>query len=245
MTRVLVVHQSDAMAAIIETIVRETGYEPVRARTGSEALAAMAHGNVRTAVVDVAVSEPYAFELVPAIKRHPGVFVVLLASVYDKTAYKRRPGSLYGADDYLEQHHVPDKLPVVLASLSPTSSSLVEEGVDVQARREALRRAADEQLGNENRVAGPDASAAALAVSLIDRARGLATKLVLDISLYHQEAFLAGLSRGDLATRLAPQLAEAKRFLAARLPESFRPEDASRFVDDALEKLLRQRTGGT
>ncbi len=36
--------------------------------------------------------------------------MVLVASVYNRTGYKRRPTSLYGADDYVEQHHIPDAL---------------------------------------------------------------------------------------------------------------------------------------
>ena len=43
--------------------------------------------------------------------------VILIASVFNKTAYKRTPHSLYGADDYVEQHHIPDMLPVKLARL--------------------------------------------------------------------------------------------------------------------------------
>ena len=35
--------------------------------------------------------------------------VVLVASIYNRTGYKRRPTSLYGADDYVEQHHIPDR----------------------------------------------------------------------------------------------------------------------------------------
>jgi DNA-binding response OmpR family regulator len=240
---VLIVHGNDAMAAIIETIVKDSGFEPVRVLSGNDALAKARALDVRTAVVDVAVSDPYAYELVPALKCDPGIFVVLLASVYDKTAYKRRPGSLYGADDYLEQHHLPDKLPMLLTSTTPQESvhqhGTSEADPTVLVRREALRRAADEQLGNGNRTIGPDSSAETLARSLVERARALASKLVLDISLYHDQAFMQGLVAGDLKTRLAKEIEEAKRFLGERLPESFKAGDAARFVDEALVQVER------
>jgi hypothetical protein len=35
---------------------------------------------------------------------------VLLSSVYDMRRYKRTPTNLYGADDYIEKHHIPDFL---------------------------------------------------------------------------------------------------------------------------------------
>ena len=41
--------------------------------------------------------------------------VVLVASVFRKTSYKRRPARLYGADDYVELHHLGDMLPEKLA----------------------------------------------------------------------------------------------------------------------------------
>ena len=43
-------------------------------------------------------------------RRAPTTRVVLVASIYNRTGYKRRPTSLYGADDYVEQHHIPDAL---------------------------------------------------------------------------------------------------------------------------------------
>ena len=44
-------------------------------------------------------------------------FVVLVASVYRPTGYKRRPTRLYGADDYIEIHHLGDALSVKLRRL--------------------------------------------------------------------------------------------------------------------------------
>lgn len=251
---VLVVHDNDAFADIVATIVRDAGWAPVRVRRGVEANALTGSQRFRLAVVDVAVSEPFAFELVPALKASSGgIYVVLIASVYDKTAYKRRPKTLYGADDYLEQHHVPDKLPSILGALGARDTgALVED--EIQRKRQELRRAADETLGNGGRdpgvYQGLDASKDAKdgASESIWKARGLAKKLVMDISLYDEQAFLRGLESGRLAEELRPQLAEAKRFLSERVAVvGLSGAQAAEFIDDALASLLaadRGKKGG-
>lgn len=251
--RALIVHGSDAMADIVKEIVRDAGWVLTRVKNGEEALRAMGTEHFRLAVVDVATDSPYAFELVPALKKTRQTQVVLLASVYDKTAYKRRPSSLYGADAYLEQHHLPDKLPAILASLDGGADDVdridpktdmhhaVSDPQSVQQKREALRRAADEQLGNGGRLVTPgDRPDLDPVKDVTARAKALAKKLVLDISLYDEAAFVRGLQAGTLEEALAPQLAEAKRFLAERIPPPLAKKDADAFIDRALEELCAQ-----
>src|SRR5205807_6370680 len=84
---------------------------------GRQASAALAR-KPSALVLDVALPDVHAFELVEeAHNKAPEIRVVLVASVYNRTGYKRRPTSLYGADDYVEQHHIPDSLLVKLERL--------------------------------------------------------------------------------------------------------------------------------
>jgi len=57
--------------------------------------------------------------------------VVLVSAIYDKTRYKRAPSSLYGADDYIERHHIHDGLIPKLKKMlgienSPSSPSVAQ-----------------------------------------------------------------------------------------------------------------------
>jgi hypothetical protein len=64
-------------------------------------------------IVDVGLTGIYGFELCERLKGDPdtrGIKIILLSSVYGLTAYKRNPVTLYGADDYIEKHHIPDRL---------------------------------------------------------------------------------------------------------------------------------------
>ncbi|MCC6807584.1 MAG: zinc-ribbon domain-containing protein [Deltaproteobacteria bacterium] len=240
--RVLVVHGSDAMSDIVSQIVKDSGWIATRAKNGHEALSALESERFRLVVVDVATEAPYAFELVPTLKQRPGLHVLLLASVYDKTAYKRRPNTLYGADAYLEQHHLPDKLPIVLSGLGGDALGGEEDAALIEQKRDALRRAADEQLGNGGRVVTPGDVPDQDQVSDVGgRARTLAKKLVLDISLYHEEAFLRGLAAGDMRVALGAQIVEAKRFLGERMPPPLGQKDADAFIERALDELARAR----
>src|SRR5208337_2285915 len=107
---VLIAHTSDAMATFVGIVLVKAGFSPIRGSSGAEALRLLTRH--RPPAADTKV--------------------VLLASVYRHTAYKRRPTSLYGAHDYVEQHHVPDLLPTKLCALldiDPSGvSALVEEG---------------------------------------------------------------------------------------------------------------------
>jgi CheY-like chemotaxis protein len=70
-------------------------------------------------VLDVGLPGIYGFDLCARLKGDPdtgSIKIVLVSSVYDMRRYKRTPVSLYGADDYIEKHHIHD-LPTILRKL--------------------------------------------------------------------------------------------------------------------------------
>ncbi|MCD6497349.1 MAG: response regulator [Deltaproteobacteria bacterium] len=91
-------------------------------------------------VVDAAIDGLASFELGDRVAgRRLPTRIILIASIYDKTAYKRRPTSLYGADDYVEQHHIPDMLGPKAATLLDMHMTTYRPGDGVAA---TLREAA-------------------------------------------------------------------------------------------------------
>jgi hypothetical protein len=51
-----------------------------------------------------------------------------LASIHDKTRYKREPESLYGADDYIERHHIQDELLSKIQKVLTANGSTIRAG---------------------------------------------------------------------------------------------------------------------
>ena len=110
---VLIAHDSKVVADMIEQVVSEAGYGTAHAPDGLEALRKATELKPQVMIVDVGLTGIYGFELCERLKGDPetnDIKIILLSSVYGLTAYKRLPATLYGADDYIEKHHIPDKL---------------------------------------------------------------------------------------------------------------------------------------
>src|SRR4030095_2697544 len=102
-------HESEPIREAVRHLLADAGYHVRTVGNGRAALIALT--DAAALVLDVALPEVHAYEVVEQAQHHvPPPRVVLVASIYNRTGYKRRPTSLYGADDYVEQHHIPDAL---------------------------------------------------------------------------------------------------------------------------------------
>lgn len=225
-SRVLVAVDNAQAVAVLRSVIEPLGLSVLAVEDGEQLLAAAKVAPPRLVLCDVAVSKVYAFAAVAALKKmNPAPHVVLLASVYDRTAYKRTPHSLHGADDYLELHHIPDRLPGILAAVFQQAAPAVSAD-RVDAQRKTLREASQEDT--TQRLVG---------------ARSLAWRLVLDIALYQQARFVEALNHKTPRDLLREELTEAASFLAARMDASERHLAVS-LIDEALGRLVAQRTEG-
>lgn len=152
-------------------------------------------------LLDVAFNGSFPFHLIEKIKStgHKQHKIILLSSVYNCTAYKKRPETLYGADAYLELHHIGDRLLQVLGELYPAVASQTKLVPSIRASR------GERPLG---------------LTDISEQADSLAKLLVADIVLYHQDLMEQGVVSGQLNQLFAEQLAEGRRLLFARLPEA-------------------------
>jgi predicted Zn finger-like uncharacterized protein len=110
---VLVAHDSDVVRYMISGVLTDAGFRVELAADGHEALKKAVELKPKGMVLDVGLPGIYGFVLCEKLKADPatrGIKIILLSSVYDKKRYKRTPTNLYGADDYIEKHHIPDYL---------------------------------------------------------------------------------------------------------------------------------------
>jgi CheY-like chemotaxis protein len=249
--RVVVAHAEKALREAAVTAVRTAGYEAIGVGDGESALALLLSQPAPAAlVVDVALPGLVGYELCDEIReRRLGTKVVLVASVYSKTAYKRRPSTLYGADAYVEQHHIIDMLAPRLAELVP--APLPPSPIDVHHRFSLSpaqeREAAAIKEAGEARLARHDTGHQ----EAVARAEQLARLIVADLMLYsgtEVESWLAGSSPPESLTerpppaRLLADLDEARRMFRVGVPRDVL--GGRDFVGEALLELVGRRGKG-
>lgn len=202
--RVVVGHEVPAAARVIADTLRRGGFSPVCVRSGDAVLSAVDPAMPAPAsavVVDVGVPGVLAFEVIEGLRRNPSTAalpIVLLASVYEKTRYKRRPNRLYGADAYLELHHVPDRLVDVLGSAlsrRPPGTERQQSPLD-RARASALRTDGVSSVEGDT--------------------TAIARRLLSDMALYHGDEVARGVREGE-PFAFMPDAVDAARALHVRV----------------------------
>jgi CheY-like chemotaxis protein len=226
---ILVAHESEVIREVIRRVVEAAGWSVEAVAAGREASRALGR-RPEALVLDVALPDVLAFDLTEEAKGK-GTRVVLVASVYNRTGYKRRPTSLYGADDYVEQHHIPDALVGKLEKLigaPPKSAAPVDPNADTPEGREI--KAAAEQLLDP----------VPLDPQVVARAERLAWLIVSDIALYNGAA-LDGphQDKDELEARLRTDLEEGRLLFDLRVPAEVRKRRD--YIGEALERLRRER----
>jgi CheY-like chemotaxis protein len=236
--RVLIAHEEHEIRDAALHAAQSAGYEAVAVADGNSALAVLlSEPSPAALVVDVGLPGVAGYELCDEIRgRGLSTVVILIASVYSKTAYKRRPTSLYGADDYVEQHHIVDMLAPKLAKLVPAPLPIPPRSVHEPAtltpeelrESERIRSHADARLERDDGYAGA-----------VERARTLARLIVADLVLYNGrevEAWVAarGSATGAIPPRMLRDLDEARRLFSTSIAR-----DVAGSRDYVLEALMQ------
>ncbi len=234
---VLVAHSDPVLCKTVAELLQQENIPHQVCHSGDEALSIMTTRAPQVALVDVALPGLFAFEVVDKVRGLPGleqVKIILLSSVYNKAAYKRRPSSLYGADDYIEKHHIPDDLVGKIRSLSSgeapqppqgPQSTIQQQGWD--AVNERLQQAEDSEVSG------------AAGGAELDDAKRLARIVASDIALYHQDKVEEGIRCGSFFELLATEICEGERLFAERF--SGNPGLGSQLLRQAFDDLIASR----
>jgi len=138
---VLVAHDSEVVRNMVRTLLVDEGFTVDTAADGLETLKKATEQRPNALVLDVGIPGIYGFEVCERLKgdKDTGdIKIILLSSVYDMRRYKRTPDSLYGADDYIEKHHITDHLPIKLRKLISTEPSTQIPGVAAKPKKHEL-----------------------------------------------------------------------------------------------------------
>jgi predicted Zn finger-like uncharacterized protein len=253
---VVVANESVAFCAAVKKVLASEPFSVHTYNDGREALAAIEQLRPEAVLLDVALPSMYGFEVCEAVRKNPAlaaVRLILIASIYDKTRYKRSPQSLYGADDYIEKHHIPDALAAMIYRLvsdqkpveSTESTQEAEEEAkgqpqqlspqelsDQEAARRELRRDEEDGTLSAPLPAAPPSEAHV-------KARRLARIIVSDVVLYNQAKVEEGVRSGRFYELLADDIAEGRRLYEQRVPLEVR--EATAYLNDAFEELISRK----
>ncbi len=233
-TRVLVAHEAETIREILRRLLEAAGYVVTTVGDGNAALRAC-DDPPAALVLDVALPEVHAYKVVEEVQRiAPATRIVLVASVYNRTGYKRRPTSLYGADDYVEQHHIPDQLVSKLERLIGLPQPIpVSVMAKIAAESPQLRGAEDGQIA-----AAGNARMEPRDLDPSRRAERLARLIIADIALYNGDA-IDHEDDAEREARLRVDLDEGRLLFELRIPEEvWRKRD---FLGEAMAEIRAQR----
>ncbi|MFZ3208082.1 MAG: response regulator [Geobacteraceae bacterium] len=256
--RVVVANESAAFCQAVKKVLESEPFAVYIYNDGKEAMAAIEQLMPEVVLLDVALPSMYGFEVCEAIKNNPALTatkVVLIASIYDKTRYKRAPQSLYGADDYIEKHHIPDSLATMIYRLvsgqQPVEAATgmkppIEEEAQ-SAPEELSRHEMDDQEATRRQlrqaeecatISPPTPSAPELPEVHI-KARRLARIIVSDIILYNQAKVETGVRNDSFYELLADDIQEGRSLYQKRVPEEVRT--STNYLEEAFGDLLAKK----
>jgi predicted Zn finger-like uncharacterized protein len=240
--RVMVAHSDQNLCAAVGTILKKERIPFHVSNDGHQALSCMEAAPPQVALIDVALPGLYAFEVVEKVRNRPGlrdVKIILLSSVYNSAAYKRSPSSLYGADDYIEKHHLSDHL---LTKINRLTAIAPQPGrAEAAGGQRSGAEDADfiEKMNAVIAAAEKEEVSAGLDGLVIEKAKRLARIIVSDISLYNQERVDEGVRNGTFFDILGNEIEEGRRLFRERFtPEICRHED---FLQAAFESFVERR----
>jgi predicted Zn finger-like uncharacterized protein len=252
---VLLANESRDFCAAVERVLSCESFEVISIHDGKAAFDFILEHKPAVVVVDVALPSMYGFEICERIRDFPALSVVktiLIASIFDKTRYKREPVSLYGADDYIEKHHIPDSLAAKINRLVYGQSAVEpaakddlpvedESGVDPEPltnhemeRQEAVREEIriDEEV---NTVVAEDPTV----LEAHAKARRFARIIVSDIALYNQKKVEEGIRTGTFFDLLGEDVMEGRRLYENRVPPEVRL--GTSYLEDAFNEFISRK----
>lgn len=244
--KVLIANSDPEICNRVEEILKAEDYDVLKACDGLAALAIIEKNRPNVAILDVALPMMYGFEVCEHVKGHvelkEAVKVILMAAVYDKTRYKRNPTSLYGADDYIEIHHLHDDIvPKINRLILSSKHEPAAAGVPQKEAEEAVTREVKPEAPT-----GKDLEILRAGEKVIDdkdkdlqeKARRLARIIVSDIALYNGDLVSEGVRNGSLYKLLKDDIKEGLEHFKKKVSPSI---SAEAYLKEAFQDFISKR----
>jgi len=232
---VLIAVDESELAQLIVRILSRGGVRSMIAGSGDKVMSILGgNSTVDILLLNVTLPDMLGYELIDAIRSgesNANIPVILLSSINHSMRYKRAPVSLYGADEYLERHHLPDMLiPKIARLLEPDPESrdnmpMQEPHTDKQVQE---RREIDELCRDDEVEADPTKA----------KMRRMCRVIAGDIALYNEDT-INNTSPEKILEAIRGDLEEGASLLTEKFPDN--QEISIQILKGEMEKLLVKR----
>lgn len=235
-SKVLVAHSNPAIIEKINSMLTEQGYKVITSSDGIDAMVKSLKEYPFLSIVEVVLPKIYGFEVCKRLKSRPetkGMKFILITSVYDKTRYSREPASLYGADEYIEDHSLSIELIEKVNRLRGLPEEETEKTIQPTLKKPEPQPEQEVKPAIKEEIVPPEEKPFD---EKIERARRLARTIISDIYLYNSARVDEAIRNNNFYSVFASELKEGQKLYKNRiLPEII---DKGDFYTEAIKNFI-------
>ena len=235
--KILVAHSNPAITEMIESILTASGYKVITSGDGIDAMVKGLQECPFLSIVEVVLPKIYGFEVCKRLKSRPEtkeMKFILLTSVYDKTKYRREPASLYGADEYIEDHNISTELMEKVNVLKGMPPSEQPDTVQPEVKKPEPKQSEKPEPKIEpivkEQVEIPTAD------DKIERAKRLARTIINDIYLYNSAKVDESIKNNNFYAVFATEVREGLKLYENRIMQEIRSKGD--FYREAIDNFI-------
>lgn len=241
--KVLIAHANPHVVNDVQALLSKNGYQTVTASDGIDAMVKIIKELPFLVIIEVSLPKILGFEVCKRLKARPetkDTKFILISSIYDKDRYKREPSSLYEADDYIEEHQIPDLLLNKISTIR--EKERVEEKVKEPQQPPIQEKAVQQEMPQPpvkektEPETGPVIEEAKQSEEIIERAKRLARTIVSDIFLYNTAKAEQSIKNDSFFSEFAAEIREGLKLYEHRIPQEIRSQGD--FFHDTIKDFI-------
>lgn len=245
---VLVSSDDAEIRKAVEQALKSANVAIIAASNGEETMTALEKNTPRIVILDVALPGFHGFAVCDYIKGRADMRntrVILTSAAFNRKRYKRKPTTLFGADDYIEKYDLTVEL---VEKINGFKVMPELKGTGAPGPAETTHAAAPAPPAAKQAKDAPAAPAPHDRTS-DDKARKLARVIAADIVLYNRKKLSDTVNKGNINTVFKDEIEEGVRYFKKRLPavhapETYLTEALLDFLNEARKKEAEQRDPG-
>jgi len=241
--KALIAHSNPLVVENIRTLLVGQGYTALTSADGIDAMIKALKELPWLVIIEAALPKIYGFEVCKRLKSRAetkGIKLILVASIYDKTKYRREPVSLYGADGCIEEHDLSTRLIdsiIRIRSGAPAEAAAPPPKPPVARASDApgAEKKPQPDVG-QTETPAPKVTVEVKSDEMTEKARRLARTIINDIYLYNSSKVDDAVRNDKFYTVFAAEVKEGKKLYDNRIPQETR--DKADFYREAIDNFL-------